>query len=57
MIETGFAYLRGPMAAYWEIGRQKKKNLAGIYPPPAPPPDSTTSGTSSAERRDATRLT
>jgi hypothetical protein len=33
LIETGFAYARGPMAAYWEIGRQKKQNLVGIYTP------------------------
>ncbi len=33
LIETGFAYARGPLAAYWEIGRQKKKNLVGIYTP------------------------
>ncbi len=33
LIETGFAYVRGPLAAYWEIGRQKKKDLVGIYTP------------------------
>ena len=33
LIETGFAYVRGPMAAYWEIGRQKKKDLVGIFTP------------------------
>lgn len=33
IIETGFAYARGPLAAYWEIGRQKKKDLVGIYTP------------------------
>lgn len=33
IIETGFSYVRGPMAAYWEIGRQKKKNLVGIFTP------------------------
>lgn len=35
LIETGFAYARGPLAAYWEIGRQKKKDLVGIYTPGA----------------------
>ncbi len=33
IVETGFAYVRGPMAAYWEIGRQRKKNLVGIFTP------------------------
>lgn len=33
LVETGFAYVRGPMAAYWEIGRQKKKDLVGIFTP------------------------
>lgn len=33
LIESGFAYVRGPMAAYWEIGRQKKKDLVGIFTP------------------------
>lgn len=33
IIETGFAYARGPMAAFWEIGRQKKKNLIGMHTP------------------------
>jgi glutaconate CoA-transferase subunit A len=33
LVETGFAYARGPLAAYWEIGRQKKKDLVGIYTP------------------------
>ncbi len=33
IIETGFAYARGPMAAFWEIGRQKKKNLVGMHTP------------------------
>jgi acyl CoA:acetate/3-ketoacid CoA transferase alpha subunit len=33
LIETGFSYVRGPMAAYYEIGRQKKKNLVGIFTP------------------------
>lgn len=33
IIETGFAYVRGPMAAFWEIGRQKKKDLVGIHTP------------------------
>ncbi len=33
LIETGFAYVRGPMAAYWEIGRQKKQDLLGIFTP------------------------
>ncbi len=33
LVETGFAYVRGPMAAYFEIGRQKKKDLVGIFTP------------------------
>jgi glutaconate CoA-transferase subunit A len=33
LIETGFAYARGPLGAYWEIGRQKKKDLVGIFTP------------------------
>jgi glutaconate CoA-transferase, subunit A len=33
IIETGFAYVRGPMAAFWEIGRQKKKDLVGMHSP------------------------
>lgn len=33
LIETGFSYVRGPMAAYYEIGRQKKKDLVGILTP------------------------
>lgn len=33
IIETGFAYVRGPMAAFWEIGRQKKKDLVGMHTP------------------------
>ncbi len=33
IIETGFAYVRGPLGAYWEIGRQKKKDLVGIFTP------------------------
>jgi acyl CoA:acetate/3-ketoacid CoA transferase alpha subunit len=33
LVETWFAYARGPLAAYWEIGRQKKQNLVGIYTP------------------------
>ncbi len=33
LVETGFAYVRGPMAAYWEIGRQKKKDLVGLFTP------------------------
>jgi acyl CoA:acetate/3-ketoacid CoA transferase alpha subunit len=33
IIETGFSYVRGPMAAYYEIGRQKKKDLVGIFTP------------------------
>jgi glutaconate CoA-transferase subunit A len=33
IIETGFAYVRGPMAAFWEIGRQRKKDLVGIFTP------------------------
>lgn len=33
IIETGFAYARGPLGAYWEIGRQRKKDLVGIFTP------------------------
>lgn len=33
LVETGFAYARGPLGAYWEIGRQKKKDLVGIFTP------------------------
>ena len=33
VIETGFTYVRGPMAAFWEIGRQRKKDLVGIFTP------------------------
>lgn len=33
IVETGFAYVRGALAAYWEIGRQKKKDLVGIFTP------------------------
>ncbi len=33
IVETGFAYVRGPLGAYWEIGRQKKKDLLGIFTP------------------------
>jgi acyl CoA:acetate/3-ketoacid CoA transferase alpha subunit len=50
LVETGFAYARGPLGAYWEIGRQKKQNLVGIFTPGA----STTSGTSSGESRART---
>lgn len=35
IIETGFAYARGPIGAYWEMCRQKKKDLVGIYTPGA----------------------
>lgn len=33
IVETGFSYVRGPMAAYFEMGRQKKKDLVGIFTP------------------------
>jgi len=33
IVETGFAYARGPLGAYWEIGRQKKQDLVGIFTP------------------------
>ena len=51
LVETGFAYARGPMGAYWEIGRQKKKDLVGIFTPGGL---STTSGTSSGASRART---
>lgn len=35
IIETGFAYARAPLAAMWEIARQKKKDLVGIETPGA----------------------
>lgn len=34
-VETGFGAIRGPMAAYFEIGRQGKKNLTVIATPGA----------------------